>query len=98
MMLANWMSGVVYSTGQEWAQADKTLSAALPNIRDTVDLLAEALFHLGVSNFKLGEPAGDQQRILDAMRFNQECAAIPSRYQEMAKKNIAAIQNQYRIK
>jgi tetratricopeptide (TPR) repeat protein len=95
--LANWMLGVVYSTDQKWAQADKSLRAALPAIKDNRDLLAETYFHLGVANFRMGDSAGDKQRILDALQFNQQCAAIPGRYQALAKKNIAAIRSQYHI-
>lgn len=95
--LAYWMLGVQASGEQKWAEADKQLRAALPLVKDNKDLAAETLFHLGLANYKLGEPKTDKTRILDALRFNQQCAAIPSNFQAQAKKNVAAIRSQYRI-
>ncbi|HBY61875.1 MAG TPA: hypothetical protein DEH78_18810, partial [Solibacterales bacterium] len=64
-------------------------------------LKAAALFNLGLANFRMGEAAkgeAQSQRILDALRFNQQCAAIKSPFQAQAAKNVAAIKSQYRLK
>ena len=96
--IAYWMVGVTNSNDGKWADADKALRAALPNLKSNNDLQAETLFHLGLSNFKLGEgKTPNKQRILDALRFNQQCSAIKSRFQAQATKNIAAIKSQYHI-
>lgn len=88
--LGYWMSGVTYATQNKYAQADKQLREALPYIKDNDQLLAVAYFHLGVANYKL-------EKILDAIKFNQECIKIKSPLQGQAKRNLAAIQAQYRV-
>ncbi|HZO53534.1 MAG TPA: hypothetical protein VFB63_12530 [Bryobacteraceae bacterium] len=90
--------GVSYSNAGKAAQADKALREALPLLTDE-QMKAEALFHLGLSNYKMGSGAKDGSKlILEAMRFNQMCAAIKSPWQAQANKNIAAIRTQYRMK
>lgn len=96
--VAHWMLGLVASGGQRWADADKSLRAALPLVQDNKDMAAETLFHLGLANFRLGDGAkGDKKRIIDALKFNQQCASLPGPYQAQARKNVAAIRSQYRI-
>lgn len=95
--VAEWMLGVQASKDQKWLDADKHLRAALPNVKQSKDMEAETLFHLGLANYKLGEANKDTKRILEALRFNQQCAAIPGSFQAQAKKNITAIRGQYRV-
>ena len=95
--IANWMIGVISSNDGKWADADRALRVALPNLKGNNDLQAETLFHLGLANFKMGNATTNKQRILDALRFNQQCAAIKSPFQAQANKNIAAIKSQYHI-
>jgi len=68
------------------------------SITENPVLQAGALFHLGVANFQLGNKSGDEKRILDAFNFTKRCAAMKSPFQAQARKNLAAIQTQYRIK
>jgi tetratricopeptide (TPR) repeat protein len=96
--LAHWMAGVTYSNQSKYVDADKSLREALPHVKDNQQLLAAALFHLGLANFRLGDKGGDSKRIIDALRFNEQCAAIKSPFQAQARKNITAIKSQYRIK
>ncbi|MGE5570001.1 MAG: tetratricopeptide repeat protein [Rhodospirillales bacterium] len=94
---ANYMQGVLHATSNSWVAADKALRAALPGIADSADMRAEALFYLGLANYRLAE-AGDVERARDALRFSQECANIPGRFQARARQNVKAIQSQYRIR
>jgi len=59
------------------------------------DMLTGTRF-VGLANFRLGEK-GDINRILDAVRFNEQCIAIPGPYQSRAKTNLAHIRKNYRI-
>ncbi len=96
--LGNWMVGVINSNDSKWADADKALRVALPNLKNNNDLMAETLFHLGLANFRLGEgKTPNKQRILDALRYSQQCSALKSRFQAPAAKNVAAIKSQYHI-
>lgn len=93
---AHWMMGVTYAADNKWVQADQELRAALPGIKNSPDMLAEALFYLGVANYRLGE-GGDTPRIRDALRFSEECAAMPGRFQGPARTNVKAIRSRYRV-
>jgi tetratricopeptide (TPR) repeat protein len=88
--LAYWMSGITYGSQNKYAQADKALREALPLIKGNDQLMAPALFYLGLSNYKL-------EKIVDAIKFNKECIAIKSPYQAKARQNLAAIRSQYRV-
>ena len=94
---AQWMTGVTYASQSKWAQADQALRAALPAVKDDPRMTAEALFYLGLANFRLGEK-GDDNRILEALRFNEQCAAIASPFQGPARTNIKAIRSKYQVK
>ncbi len=94
---AKFILGVTYAGQNKWALADKSLREALPSLEGDQNTLAEALFNLGVANYRLGE-AGQTDRIKDALTFSQQCAAIPGRFQGPANNNIRAIRSQYRIR
>lgn len=96
--LAYWYQGVIHSLRKNYAAADKALRAALPYVEANEQLLAAALFHLGVANYQIGDKTGDQKRILDAYQFTRRCAEIKSPFQAQARQNLQAIQTQYRIK
>jgi tetratricopeptide (TPR) repeat protein len=85
--LANWIAGSVYVNQNKFAQADKSLRAALPLVGDNDQLKAGVLFYLGLSNYKLN-------RVQDAVTFNKQCAAIKSPFQAQAQKNLAVMQSQ----
>ena len=95
--VSHWMLGVLASNEQRWADADVHLRTALPLISHSRDTQAETLFHLGLANYKLGDAKANKTRILDALKFNSQCAAIPGPFQAQAKKNVAAIRSQYHI-
>lgn len=96
--LAHYMMGVTYADQNKFAQVDKSLRAALPLVKGNERLMPGTLFYLGLANYKLGESGGGKDRILDALKFNQECAAMKSPYQAQAAKNVKAIRAQYVIK
>ncbi|MBK5290344.1 MAG: hypothetical protein JJE04_01450 [Acidobacteriia bacterium] len=97
--LGLWMSGMIQSSQSKFSPADKTLREALPYLAGNDQLLGPALFHLGLANYRIGSgKTTDTQRILDALKFNTQCAAIKGPFQTQAQKNIAAIRAQFRIK
>src|SRR5574341_164952 len=71
--LGHWMSGMIYYGQNKFPETDKSLRAALPYIKGNDQLLAPALFHLGVANYKMGN-------IVEAIKFNEQCAAIKGPY------------------
>jgi tetratricopeptide (TPR) repeat protein len=95
---AYWMKGVTASNQRKYVTADRDLRKALPNLTGQNAMIAEALFHLGLSNYQLGAKDGNQERLLAAHKYTKQCAAMSSPFQAQARKNLAAIESQYRIK
>lgn len=90
---ANWMVGLLLSTQEKFAAADKHLRAAVPYLRNT-DMLAGAYYHLGYVNYRLAE-AGERIRVHDAIKFTQQCISINSAVQAQAMENLKAIKAEY---
>ncbi|HVX67901.1 MAG TPA: hypothetical protein VHA11_14915 [Bryobacteraceae bacterium] len=93
---AHWIAGLSAAAQNRWPAADQELRAALPGIKNSRDMLAEALFYLGLANYRIAE-AGQTERARDALRYSQECAAIPGRFQGPAGTNVKAIKTRYHI-
>lgn len=95
---AHWMIGLVQAGRNNWTEADRALRASLPGIKDSPAMTAEALFYLGLANFRLGEKECEKTRILDAYRFTQQSAAIRSPYQGAARTNLKAFQGKCAVR
>jgi hypothetical protein len=93
---AHWTAGLAYAGGAKWSLADKELRIALPGVKSDNAMFAEALFYLGLANYRLGE-AGQTERIRDALHFSEQCAALPGRFQAPARTNVKAIQARYHV-
>jgi DNA-binding SARP family transcriptional activator len=93
---AEWMSGVSYAAQNKWALADKSLRAALPSMQADKPMLAQALFFLGLANYRLAA-GGQTERARDALRFSEQCAAIPGPFQASARTNVKAIRSEYHV-
>ena len=86
--LAHYWPGKVYYNQKKYGPADKELRAALPLVENNAALKPEVLFLLGDSAYRLENP-------VDALKYFQQCAAIKSRYQAQAAKNVTVIKTQY---
>ena len=95
---AHWMTGMIYGNQRKYSQTNKALRQALPYIEDNEEMLAGALFHLGVANFQMGDAGGNQKLILAGFNYTKQCAAIKSPFQAQARKNLKGIQTKYRIR
>jgi len=95
---AHFMIGSAQSAQGQYKNADATLRKGLPFFQGDDALLPAALFHLGVANYQLGNATGNEKRILAAFEYTTKCANMKSPYQAQAKKNLSAIQSQYRIR
>jgi tetratricopeptide (TPR) repeat protein len=96
--LGNWMSGVTLSTQNKYAPADKALRAALPYIKNNDQLMAGALFHLGLVNYKMGQITKSRTQILDAIKFSEQSGNIKSPFQAQALKNVKVIRTEFNVK
>lgn len=87
--IAHYMAGKQYFNEKKYGPADKELRVALPLVETNASLKPEVLFLLGFANYKM-------ENIVEALKFNQQCAAIKSSFQAQAAKNVAVIKSQYR--
>ena len=96
--LAHWMLGIIASNEHRWPDADAHLRAALPNIsHQTRNRHAVALYHLGVANHRIGDARNGKNRIIESIRFNQQCAMIAGNFQAQAKQNVVSLRSQDHI-
>jgi len=95
---AHYLAGLTHISGNRWAEADKELRAALPGIADNQTMTAEALFYLGLANFRMGERECEPARILDAVNFTKQAAAISGPYQAPARQNLRAFQSKCAVR
>jgi TolA-binding protein len=84
---AHFMSGSLYYSQAKFAQTDKELREALPNL-DNAAMKAEALYYLGFANYKM-------DKAQDAVAFYRACGAMTSRFKAACNKNVVAIRSEY---
>ncbi len=85
--LAHYMSGLAQYNQKKYSPADKELRAAIPLVEGNDQLKAATLFYAGLANYSM-------KNIPDALRFNQQCAAIKSPYQAKAAENVKVMRQQ----
>ena len=90
-----YLQGVIYAAAEKWSDADVQLRASLPGIQRPQSK-AEALYYLGLANYRLAEK-GQAERAPDALLFSRQSADIPSSFQQMARKNAEAIRTKFQI-
>jgi tetratricopeptide (TPR) repeat protein len=81
---ANWLIGTISMQQNKFAQADRSIRAALPYLRTDPRLTSRALFYLGWANYKLGN-------VNDAIRFTEDCTHVGGPFQVQSVKNLAVI-------
>lgn len=85
-----WIAGVVTAEKGLYAEADRHLRAALPLVRGNDNMLAPALFYLGVANHQLGRTTLNKKQVLEAQKFSEEAAKIAGPLAQQAWKNALA--------
>ena len=92
---AYFIAGSAANESKKYADADKSLRAALPLLQGNNEMLAPTYFFLGFVNHELAKaqklPAS-RTLLADAKKFTGACAAIAGPYQETCKKNLAGMQ------
>jgi hypothetical protein len=90
---AHLICGLVYAGQTHYYRADQELRVALPLVRGDEMQTASALFTLGLADYSLGSTGMDKAKVMEAVKFSQQCAAIKSPYQEQAAHNVVAMKN-----
>jgi tetratricopeptide (TPR) repeat protein len=85
--LAHFMGGSTLYNQKKLAEANKELRAGLPLVEGNDQLKAATLFYAGLVNY-------DMKNTADALKFNQQCAAIKSPFQAKAAQNVKVMQQQ----
>jgi len=84
---AHWVAGMVYCEKQTYGPGDRELRAALPLIAGNTAMMAPALFYLGMANYQLGKMTMSKAKMLEAVKFSQQAAAIAGPYEQQARHN-----------
>jgi tetratricopeptide (TPR) repeat protein len=87
---AYWMIGNIHINQNHFAQADSSLRAALPLLRQNEQSAASILFYLGWANYKM-------ENFTEAVRFYKQCVAYKGQFQEQAAKNLNVIRTEQGI-
>jgi hypothetical protein len=85
-----WMIGSTRIAQEHWAEADKSLRAALQATSEGEDLTAALLSNLGWANYKL-------RNIPEALKMYRQCSAIRSPFQAPATQSIQSIKSEYNL-
>jgi len=85
--LAHFLSGSTLFDQKKYGPADKELRAAIPLVEGNDQLKAATLFYAGLTNYNM-------KNFPDALRFNQQCAAIKSPFQAKAAENVRVMKQQ----
>jgi len=94
---AYWMMGMINSSAEDYASADRNLRAALGYIRGDEQKTAAALFHLGYANFRLAASSSDKTRVQDAIRYTEACIKMNTNIKAAAVRNLDLIKRQYNM-
>ena len=89
-----WISGVIQADQKAYAEADKSLRAALEYIGADPAMLGPAAFYLGVANYNLGKTARNRALMQEGIKFSDQAAGIAGPYQALAKKNAASMRTE----
>jgi hypothetical protein len=87
----NWIAGVSYASLNRYSLADKHLRAALPLIKGNDQLMAGALFYLGVADYNLAIATHDRPLMNQALSYSQDAVRYTGPYQQLAIQNVGAI-------
>lgn len=92
-----WMMGMIYSSSENYAAADKNLRNALNYVHGDEQKTANALFHLGYANFRLAADSNDKTRVQDAIRYTEACIKMNTNIKAAAVRNLNLIKTQYNM-
>ena len=87
----NWIAGIAYASENRYPQADKHLRAALPLVKGQDQLMAGALFFLGVADYNLAIATHDRPLMNQALTYSQDAVRYAGPYQQLAIQNVGAI-------
>jgi len=89
-----YTAGVTGCMRQVWKDCDTNLRAALPMISGQTAMTGPANFYLGVANYQLSKITADRTKLQEALKFEQQSAAISGPMQAQAQQYVGVMQNE----
>jgi len=89
-----YTAGVTGCMRQVWKDCDTNLRAALPMISGQPAMTGPANFYLGVANYQLSKLTADRTKLQEALKFEQQSAAISGPMQAQAQQYVGVMQNE----
>jgi hypothetical protein len=87
-------AGVTGCMRQIWKDCDTNLRAALPMIGGQPALSGPAYFYLGVANYQISKITTDRTKLQEALKFEQQSAAVSGPMQGQAQQYVTVMQNE----
>ena len=87
-------AGVAGCMRQVWKDCDTNLRAAIPMISGQPALSGPAYFYLGVANYQIAKITTDRTKLQEALKFEQQSAAISGPMQGQASQYVSVMQNE----
>lgn len=91
---SHWIAGLMHSEKMQYYEADKDLRAALPLIKNNEAMMGPALFYLGLANYQLGKMMMNKARVLEAVKFSEQAAAINGPLAQQAWHNVLVMKTE----
>ena len=86
-----YTAGLAYLQKQIWVDCDKDMKAAAPLLSGDSERLATAYYALGVCNFNFGKMTNDRTKMQAGEKYSEQSAAMKSKVQDQAFKNVQAM-------
>lgn len=87
-------AGVAGCMRQIWKDCDANLRTALPMIAGQAGLTGPAYFYLGVANYQIAKITTDRTKLQEALKFEQQSAAVAGPMQAQAAQYVSVMQNE----
>jgi hypothetical protein len=89
-----YAAGVTGCMRQVWKDCDTNLRAAIPLVTGQPALAGPTYFYLGVANYKISQITTDRTKLQEALKFEEQSAAIAGPMQANARQYVTAMQNE----
>jgi hypothetical protein len=87
-------AGVVQGSQNRFADADRSLKAALPLIAGNSTMLSYAYYYLGISNYQMGKLTADKAKMGSGLQYTEKAAGTPGPMQGQAANNTAVMKRE----
>jgi hypothetical protein len=80
-------AGVLQAGASRWADADRSLKAALPLVSGNSTMLSYTYYYLGVSNYQMGKLTADKSKMLTGVQYTEKAVSTGGPMQGQASNN-----------